>query len=1597
MSLIDFNEIIVQYRANSLSERDKGDRFENLIQAYLLTDPKYASLFQNVWLWNQFPYKSQLGSQDTGIDIVALTYEGDYWAVQCKCYAETASMDKKSVDSFLATSSRTFLDQNNNTIPFSQRLWVSTTNNWGKNAEQAIHNQNPPVARINLSDLQNAPVKWSELQKGITGNLARTEKKTLRPHQIEALNNTNEYFQSNDRGKLIMACGTGKTFTSLRIAEDITNNSGIVLFLVPSIALLGQTLSEWSADSVKPIKPICICSDAGISKKKGQANDINVQSSIDLALPATTDETKICAQLQKHLASNESGMTVIFSTYQSIDSVSNAQKRYNLNNNTDLSFDLVICDEAHRTTGVSLTKEDESSFTKVHDNNIIQANKRIYMTATPRLYDEGSKNKASTDEAVLCSMDDESLYGEEIYRIGFGEAVENNLLTDYKVIVLTLSEDEVPKSLQDLIADEDNKINADDASKLIGCINALSKQVIHESESLKISDPEPMRRAVAFCQNIKVSQHITNTFDQGSGIYLDSLSEDRRAQMQSVRSKHIDGSMSAPERDRLMNWLRDTSIQSNESRILTNVRCLSEGIDVPSLDAVLFLSARNSQVDVVQSVGRVMRKAPNKKYGYIIIPVVIPSFAAAEDVLAKDKAYKVVWSVLNALRSHDDRFEATINKINLNKTKPDQVLVGKIADSDLDANKNQELANQLSFQFENYSSAIYAKMVQKVGDRTYWERWARSVGEIVLSLKSRITRLIQQSDEHQNEFKRFLDGLHKNINPSVNEESAIEMLAQHIITKPIFEALFENYSFVNNNAISKSMENMMRLIHAYQIDKEADELSKFYDSVKRRIAGIDNAEGKQKIINEIYDKFFKTAFPKMVEQLGIVYTPVEVVDFIIKSVDDILKLEFNSTLSSEGVHILDPFTGTGTFITRLIQSGLISKDDILRKYMHEIHANEIVLLAYYIAAVNIENAFHDILDNNTYNSFNGICLTDTFQLAESDNMFSDVFPANSERVQDQKKSNIRIIIGNPPYSVGQKSENDNAKNQSYKHLDSRVAQTYVKESNSKMNKSLYDSYIKAFRWASDRIGDNDGIVAFVTNGAWLEGNSQSGFRKSIEKEFSSIYVFNLRGNQRTSGEQSRKEGGKIFGSGSRTPISITLLIKNKSNVASKATIHYHDIGDYLSRDQKLEIIKDFDSITNLPTKTITPNEEGDWIDQRNPKFIEYHSICLDPKSFFDINSNGVVTNRDSWVINYDSKELANNISKLIHTYNKHLDKKSIEINIEEFIDNDPTKIKWTRSLKQNLKNNNRIDTNINPLYKVLYRPYCCQRFYFDNKLNECVYKFPKLFPSTSTQNKVIITTGKGASKPFSVLMSDKIVNLDTLEKSQCFPLYYYEEGTSSSDLFSQGSEAEKQTVRKDGISDFILNEAHTKYQNSEITKEDIFYYVYGILHSEDYRKEFEIDLKIMLARLPLVDTFNLFKQFSDAGRKLAELHINYESVPAFRDVNVTGEDSNDFIVEKIKFAKKNQKDKIIYNKHITISNIPDKAYQYQINGKSAIEWILDRYQVKIDKDSQIKNDPNDWANEVNNPRYILDLLLSIINVSVQTFNIVNALPKLKFN
>lgn len=1577
------HDILAELRASSSDERDKGDKFEHLMAAYLRTDPLYADRYANIWRWTDWPGRES--KADTGIDLVAEERDGaGLCAIQCKFYDPTHSLQKSDIDSFFTASGK---------LGFTSRMVISTTDHWGKNAEDALENQQIPVIRLRVQDLDSSPVDWSQFSLAKPDQIELLPKKQLRPHQLVALEKVKTGLVAGDRGKLIMACGTGKTFTALRIAEDLVPLGGTALFLVPSISLISQSLKEWSSEATNPLRLFAVCSDPRAGKRTA-SEDIGAY---DLAFPASTDPTRL---IERVSASNgKDARTIIFSTYQSIGVISEAQTK------GLAEFDLIICDEAHRTTGVTIAAEDESNFVRVHDQGFLQAKKRLYMTATPRIYDDNSKSKAAEGDATLTSMDDESIYGPELHRLGFGEAVGAGLLSDYKVLVLAVEESQVSKVFQSQLASADHELNLDDAAKIVGCWNGLSKRGV--TEDTFTTDDHPMRRAVAFSRSIKDSKRITDLFTEIVDQYAEVSGD---SELLRCQVEHVDGTYNALRRNEKLDWLKEDTGDDGLCRVLSNVRCLSEGVDVPALDAVMFLNPRNSQVDVVQSVGRVMRKAENKQYGYVILPIGIPTDMTPEEALKDNQKYKVVWQVLQALRAHDDRFNALVNKIELNKKANDQLQVIGVGGWDADSGGSNTATGAVkAYQgvlnldaIEEWREAIYAKIVQKVGDRRYWEDWAANVADIAGRHTIRIKALLSNPDsEIAKTFADFVVGLQGNLNDSINRDDAIDMLSQHLITKPVFDALFEDYSFAAHNPVSVVMQEMVDALDEHNLDEETESLDKFYESVRLRAEGIDNAEGRQRIITELYERFFKTAFPKITDALGIVYTPIEIVDFIIHSVEAALKSEFGASLNDKGVHVLDPFTGTGTFMVRLLQSGILTPDNLARKYASELHANEIILLAYYIAAINIEATFHDIASGE-YHPFEGIVLTDTFQMSEDGDPMDEVFfPQNNVRVVRQKETDIRVIIGNPPYSAGQGSENDDNKNMAYPTLDGKIRDTYAARSTATNKNGLYDSYIRAFRWASDRVRDQ-GMVCFVSNGSFIDSGSADGFRKTLVDEFSAIYCFNLRGNQRTSGETSRREGGKIFGAGSRTPVAITLLVKNPEH-SGPCRLHYRDIGDYLSQAEKLAIVADHRDITEVPWDPITPDDSGDWINHRDPVFGSYQPLgdkrdsVADP--MFGIYSMGVKTNRDAWAYNFSRPELLASMSRTIDFFNQQrqqftdwADKGGGSSgDVEHFIDRDATKISWTVNIKDDLRKGKHASFDPERGVPSMYRPFCKQWLYFDRQWNERVYQIPKLFPTPEHRNLVIAVSGVGSGNFYSVMMADILPNLNMMGvgAAQNFPRYLYDEGEPGDSMFASIG-ADDGLHRRDAITDTTLHCYQTRYE-SELTKEDIFYYVYGLLHSPEYQTRFAADLGKMIPRIPMVADFDAF---STAGHKLAAVHLGYETTDPWSldGLPDSSADPADLKVAKMKFPKIGKavdKSRIIFNSHVTLTGIPEEAYGYEVNGKSAIEWIMDRYEVKADKASGIANDPNLWSDD---PRYVVDLVARIVRVSMETVEIVKGLP-----
>ncbi len=1581
--------------------RHKGSWFEKISKRFL-QEHDSANEYESIQLWSDFKLRGNKG--DRGIDMVITTTSKEYIAVQCKFHQDSISYN--DISTFLSQ-----LQAGVGEVRFKKGIIISTSKLTSTALEEIEQIRSTgmgiDIDEITEEDFIYSQIDWEKFDPTKTqGELPLCDKKKPHSHQIEAINATKEYFSDpkNTRGKLIMACGTGKTYTSLKIMESLEPK--ITLFLAPSIALLSQTFREYAQEKSEPFYASIVCSDDKVGKSKNEDNDdINFS---ELPLKPSTRLEDILSVLEK--AQKENKRFIIFSTYQSTLRIKEAQE-------AGLGgIDLIICDEAHRTVGAmysSNERDDKNAFTLCHSDGNIKAKKRLYMTATPKVYSESSKAKAKEKDNVIYSMDDEEIFGEEIYTLNFSKAIALDLLTDYKVIILAVRKENlsgvtnsVNKKISQLKAEgtklDKKLINNEFVCKIVGTHKGLAKQDLivldeenKEDHNLQNQyDTAPSQRAINFCKSINTSKNIKDSFETIMECYDEELKKKSFKNLK-ISIDHIDGTMNC--KDRLEKLEKLNQFQPNTCKVLSNARCLSEGVDVPALDSIVFFDGKSAMVDIIQAVGRVMRKAKRKKRDYIILPIALEESEIENlDEAVNNTNFKNIWKVIKALRSHDPSLvdEATFKeKIKIfgsnDESNPDDE--EELKKDKTEHQNDPKQAQKTLFDailLQDLADAVYNVMPTKLGDRNYWENFTKKTGNIARTLNNRLKMIFDKNPEF---FHGFLDSLRENIHQNIKEDEALDMITSHIITKPIFDAIFGDNI---KNPIAKALDKMVQKLSTLGLEGETKDLKNLYESVKTEAAHAKSQKSQQELIKNLYNTFFKEAFRKQSEKLGIVYTPIEVVDFILRATNGILKKHFNTDFNDQNITIFDPFTGTGSFIARLLskENALISDEALKEKFQKNLFAFDIVLLSYYIALINITQAAQS--RDSSLKNFKNIALTDSLDFYEEKNdkgvfdLFKDL-KENKEIKTTLAGQNIRVIIGNPPYSAGAKSENDNNQNLSHPKLEKLVYETYGKNSTSRsVGKTTRDTLIQSIHMASDLLKDK-GVLGFVVNGSFIDSKSADGFRKCVAQEFSRLYVLNLRGNRRTSGEVSRKEGGQIFDSGSRATIAVIFFVKDES--VPNNTIFYYEVEDYLKREAKLNLLANFENLDLVPFKEITPNAKGDWINQRNDEFEKLIPLKRDKTndSIFDINSLGVVSGRDLWVYNFSPKILKQSVQNCIDTYNADLKRfnavfreafkqrakgvKSAEfykhLNDKE-ITTDKTKISWTDGLKNKLiKNENLQESSMERIRLALYRPFNKQWLYWDKDWIHRQREFSKIFPDKSAQNVVINTTIRN----FSALVSDAIPDSHFIGDTQAYPLYYYD------DLGN----------RYNAISGYALNLFRRHYGDNSITEEEIFYYIYAILHHKGYLEKYKNSLAKEAPRIALSDDF---KELSVLGKELAELHLNYESGEMHTSVKYTtlmnAEIEGYYDVDKM--TKKG--DRIIYNQNIAITKIPQKAFDYVVNGKSAIDWVIERYSITTDKESLIENNPNDYAGG----QYVLELLCRVIKLSEKSVDLIEKISEKRF-
>ncbi|MCY4526662.1 MAG: DEAD/DEAH box helicase family protein [Anaerolineaceae bacterium] len=1604
----NFYDALEILRKDASDEFSKGRSLERLIQRALQQHPGiYGDRFSNVWLWNDWPERP---GPDSGIDLVAEEAEGGLCAIQCKFYADDSPIPREVIDALIAASE----DER-----FTSRMFINTGGEVRGNALHRIKESNKTkhCQVLDSSHLDEWDVDWREfVDKPEDLTFGSDARYTPHPYQNDAVADVCAGFESHDRGQLILPCGTGKTAVTLWIAEKQVGQGGRVLYLVPSIALMAQTMREWGDQKSLSLRYVGICSDT----RAGRDNEDAALE--DLDIPVTTDPAKILGGLQKE---RPDVMTVVFCTYQSLPLVADAQSA------GAPDFDLVICDEAHRTTGVEVDDGEKktSPFRLIHDASLIRARKRLYTTATPRIYTASAQSRAREADRNLevFSMDKEEVYGPKFFHMKFSEAIDGGWLTDYKVIILTLKSGQIASALDNLLAQEqESGLDLGDAVKLLGCWDALADpEGVLADKNVTGDRHNSLRRAITFTNRIRDSKLVETHWGRVVDIVRRSTAREHQEQLLRLEVSHVDGTQNSLDRQRKLSWLRNSDTDdSGVCRVLTNARCLSEGVDVPALDAVLFLEPRKSQVDVVQAVGRVMRRAEGKQMGYIILPVVITPDQDPEKALDDNKTFQVVWSVLRALRSHDESFDLEINSLDLNNSSR-RIKIINIGEGDENGDEQGAIQVPLDLIYAIPPGAVYARIVEKCGDRKYWPQWAADVEKIAESIRTQVAGMVRDTARIslQRDFQSFLSDLQQTLNPEIKENDLVAMVAQHLVTEPVFQALFADYKFAECNPVSRSLDQLVEVLKAEGLEDKTQAMKPFYDSVRQRAQTLDNAKARQKVLLELYNNFFSKALKKEAERLGIVYTPIQVVDFILKSADHALQKHLGRRLTDENVHVLDPFTGTGTFIVRLLQNPeLIRDEDLLRKFSSELHANEIVLLAYYIAAINIEEAYHGRLGMDAaYKPFKGIAFSDTFQQYEREqeerereergelgDEFNETLPVNSARVQRQQAQEITAIVGNPPYSAKQRSASDNNPNISYPQLARRVAETFAARSKATNRGSLYDTYKLAIRWASDRISA-EGVIAFVTNGSFIDGNADAGLRACLAEEFSHLYVVNLRGNARTSGERRRREKDNVFGAGTRTPVAIMVLVRDPAR-SGPGEIHYRDIGDYLSRKDKLRMLEDWTSIAGVADwQIIRPDDHNDWLEQRDPTYQAFLQLghkdakrnkLAGPDTLFRLYSTGVVTGWDAWLLDFDRGDLTVRVRDLITFYEtQRLRIATGEVTFAEAtLNNAPDRFKWHRELKDRLRRGRELTFQESNLRTGMYRPFLKKFLFFDDILISQKLQTQRMFPLQEATNQIIGVTGRGGTNPFSTLMVSDIPEYLLIFSGQWFSRYRYERLDAAqpalmSDEVGGDAEAVPGYRRVDNLTDWGLHQFRERYPALHITKDDVWHYIYGLLHAPDYREKYRADLSKDLPRIPFAPDF---EAFCNAGEQLAALHLGYETCAEFDlPVQISGNAANPYHLgdKRMKWggtSKEKDYSVLHVTPFVTLSEIPAEAHDYVVNGRTPLEWAVDRLKVTRDKESGIVSDPNAWF--ADDPAGLVAHLRRLVQVSVETARIVGNLP-----
>ena len=865
-----------------------------------------------------------------------------------------------------------------------------------------------------------------------------------------------------------------------------------------------------------------------------------------------------------------------------------------------------------------------------------------------------------------------------------------------------------------------------------------------------------------------------------------------------------------------------------------------------------------------------------------------------------------------------------------------------------------------------------------------WDAAVDTFQDTIPELGAKLETLIQTERQNTAAFREAFAHFHQQcrdaINPNLAEAEVERMLAQHLMTERIFRTVFNNPDFTRRNIIAREIETVIDVLTRYAFDRDQffRDLKPFYDAIENTARTLTDFSQKQDFLNTLYQRFFQDFSTKDADRHGVVYTPQPIVDFMVTSVQHLLKTHFGKSLADTGVHIIDPFVGTGNFIVRLMQD--IPGIALDKKYKGELHCNEVMLLPYYIASMNIEHAYYEKMGR--YEPFKHICFVDTFDtfgLMDAPNQtghFAFLTAENTLRVQEQKDTPMFVVIGNPPYNARQANENDNNQNRPHEAVDNRVRDTYVAASHAQTRNKVYDPYVKSLRWASDKIGP-EGIIAFITNNSFIDARQFDGLRQCLVEEFDTLYLLNLGGNIR----KGQPGDSNVFGI--QVGVSINFLVKTKKHTGASQILYNEETAE-VPKERTFQFLADCAHVGNVTWRELQPNARQMWLTEGLRDDFETF-IPMGTKAakaakgetegtLFKTYSLGVITSRDAWVYNFKETALKENMTRMIEFYNAEVGRwerrTDLQISVNDFVNTDRTNIKWTDRLKAALEKGTQVEFSPEKIRASLERPFTKKHLYFDRLMNQRVYVMPSIFPTSEAEqeNRVLCVKAPGSHHPFHVLMTDVIPDVHLTGDSQCFPFYTYDEDG---------------TNRRENITDWALSQFRAHYADDTITKWDIFHYNYALLHHPEYRETYQVNLKHDLPHIPLAPDF---WRFVEIGRQLADLHVNYETLDVLPNLIETP--PLNWRVEKMALSK--DKTSLRYNESLTVADIPPEVFDYRLGTRSALEWLIDRYRVKPDPNgSGIVADPNGA-----DAQYIVRLVGQVMHVSVETVRLVGELPRL---